>query len=297
MSQNGTILLTAKLLSPPSSVPARSERAYGSKVGALDGCRRSAMDDRRVGDATPRQGSLGPQRICGRRGPSRLLGATEGFRRIPASQAPLHRPSRTGHCFVFSDRIDAVSGSISAQAVRHESGCLGQHVTLGSRSSSCPAIVHGRGKAAKLNLCSLSYLSLTLCCVTPCSELRGGHATLHYSVAGRTERGMGNVDNNDREWTASNTIRTRLRHFLTHLPNVGRTLEAYPSTYVFTDLGRKFVQGQIGPTDCKEEKECKSFDSVRACYSEGYEKRLRREGRALSRLSHCLPSRREPALP
>jgi hypothetical protein len=155
----------------------------------------------------------------------------------------------------------------------------------------------GLSLVAKPNSCSLSYFSLTLCCVTPDSGWSGGHATLHSAEAGHGAIALERPAGLRRERISFCRVRPWSRHPRIHIPDAGRALKLYPLFNGITNLGRRFVQGQIGPIDCKEEKELKSFCSVRTCGSAGCEKRLRREGRVHPRPSHLLTIRLRPVFP
>jgi hypothetical protein len=272
MLLDGNILSTAESLSRLRPVSGKTGGVRGSKTGAFSGCGSSRVDDRRTANAAPRRDSVKKARgMC--------AGLIPGPHTIRTSQAPLHMPSRIG-CL---------------SALDHESGT--GHVLPGSRPFSELRLNHSMGMAAKPYSYALSYFSLTLCCVTPYPGWHGGHATLHSAEAGLGTPATGKPVGYRRDRISSCRVRPWPRHFVSHLPNVGRALKLYPLINGITNLGRKFVQGQIGPIDCKEEFECKPFDSVRACGSEGCEKRLRREGRVQPRPSHLFTIRLRPVFP
>jgi hypothetical protein len=276
----GNILSTAESLSRLRSVSGKTGQARDSKAGAFSGCDNdSAADDPRIGRATTWQGDLKPRRIDGRRESTRRVCLNSGARAIRTSQALLHMPGRISGSSVLSQKLRT------------------RQIAPGGRSSSSPKVDRSMGTEAKPNFCSLSYFSLTLCCVAPCSRWHGGHATLHSAAAGHAASATERPAGFRRERTSSCRLRPATRQFLSHLPNVGRALKLYPLCNGITNLGRVFVQGQIGPIDCKEEIGRKSFDSVRTCGSEGCEKRLRREGRDNTRPSHLLTIRLRPVFP
>ena len=169
MLLDGNILLTAKLLSGLRSVSGKTSGVRDSKAGAFDRCcSGSAADDRRTANAVPRQGGLKLLRTWDRRESVQPTSLTEGCHRVRTSQAHLHRLSSTSWYSVCGYEPRA------------------RQALPGDRASSCPTMDCGLGKVAKFDFCSLSYLSLTLCCVAPCSGWRGGHATLHRAMESRT---------------------------------------------------------------------------------------------------------------
>jgi hypothetical protein len=274
MLLDGNIVLTAKSLSGLVPTPRAMSRVRDSKPDAFRGCNDTVRTDNcRAVNTTPEEGRREKRESIQ---PNRSVPACS---RILASQAHLHTPGRTE----------------SPSALDRESRA--GRVLPGGRPSLSSRMKGLSAMAAKPYFCSLSYFSLTLCCVTPCSRWRGGHATLHSAGAGLSMPVTGRPVGYRRDRLAPCRARPWPRHFFTHLPDVGQALKLYPLSNAITNLGRKFVQGQIGPIDCKEEMECKSFDSVRACGSEGCEKRLRREGRGYSRPSHLFIHRLRPVFP
>ncbi len=271
MLLDGNILSTAEPLLSLLPVSDKIGGTRDSRTGAFSGCGSSVVDDRRTGNEAPRQDSAKPRRIC--------ASLISGSRGIHKSQAHLHMPSR----------FECLS------ALGHEPRV--EHRLPGSRSMSWPHLNRSTGTAAKPYSCALSYFSLTLCCVAPSPGWHGGHATLQSAEAGLRMPVTGKPVGSRRDRLSSGRARSWPRHLASHLPSVGRALQLYPLYNGTTNLGRKFVQGQIGPIDCKEEMECKSFDSVRACGSEGCEKRLRREGRVQPRPSRLFTIRLRPVFP
>jgi hypothetical protein len=283
MFVDGYILLTAESLSGRRSLNGKTSDVRDSKAGPFggSGCSPTA-DEHRAGRTTPRhrsgeawlrpsgapQGGPKPRRMCGLWGFSRRASLIRCSGKIRTSQAPLYKPNRCAYRFACAR--EARVGLIR----------------LGCRSSSRSRTDCGLGIVAKLEFCSLSYFSLTLCCVTPDAGWSGGHATLHRAEADRRP-----------EQISRCRSRRLTRHFPTHLPSAGRALKLYPLFNGVMNLGRRFVQGQIGPMNCKEEKESKSSDCIRTFGSAGCEKRLRREGRGHTRPSHLLSNRLRPVFP
>ncbi len=267
MLLDGNILSTAESLLGLLPVPLRAGEVRDSEPDAFSGrVNRSAGDACRAENTGPRKGRLKPRLI-------------PGFRGIRTSQAHPHTPGRTA--------------SFSVHSRTHEIG----RVLPGSRPGSRERSNGSTDTAANAPFCALSYFSLTLCCVTPGPGWRGGHATLHSAGAGLDGTATGRPESRWRDLFSSGRVRPQSRHLLTHLPDVGQALKLYPRLNGITNLGREFVQGQIGPIDCKEEMERKSFASVRACGSKGCEKRLYGEGREDARPSPLSTLRLRPVFP
>jgi hypothetical protein len=280
MLLDGNTILTAKSLSGPVSASHTTNMALDSRPDAFNG-RRSGVrvDDSRIRHARSHEYRSALKPADMQRESFRQMGRVRSSCGIHAFPAPLHVPSRI-------ERLDAPAPG------RHSG-----RVLPGRRSESCSALNRNAGAAAKSHTCALSYFSLTLCCVTPCSGWHGGHATLQSAETGVAVPEMDKPVGSRRDRISSCRVRPWSRHLASHLPSVARALKLCPSWNGNTNLGRLFVQGQIGPIDCKEEMGRRSFDSVRTCGSKGCEKRLRREGRVQPRPSHLFTIRLRPVLP